>query len=145
MQQDPIAVGSQRQLFLDDLFFASRNNVSLTMHTPLLQEVALVRDRPWESRSLDCPSVLKDGGRYRLWYRADEGERGTQGEDRANVCYAESSDGIHWDKPSLGLVEWGGARETTTSSSRLRGSTEHGSRTPRSSSIRTPLTTSATR
>jgi hypothetical protein len=67
MQTDLIAVGSQRQLFLDDFFFASRNNVSLTMHTPRLQEVVLVRDRPWESRSLDCPGVLKDGGRYRMW------------------------------------------------------------------------------
>ena len=25
------------------------------------------------------------------------------------TCYAESQDGIHWDKPELGLCEWCGS------------------------------------
>ena len=30
---------------------------------------------------------------------------------RRILCYAESTDGIHWTKPDLGLVEWNGSRE----------------------------------
>ncbi len=48
-------------------------------------------------------SVIRDGGRLRMWYQA-----WPQGwdyrHDVANVAYAESLDGIHWEKPDLGVV-----------------------------------------
>jgi hypothetical protein len=106
----PIDVGNRRQLFLDDLWFDPHSGVELVMQTPRLEEVVIVRDRPWEGLGLDTPCLLKDGGRYRLWYRADEGSRAKDHEDVSWICYAESNDCIHWDKPNLGLYEHGGSR-----------------------------------
>lgn len=45
-------------------------------------------------------SVLKDGDTYHMWYKPGHG-----------ICYATSKDGIHWDKPALGLVEYKGSRQ----------------------------------
>ena len=61
----------------------------------------LAPERPWES-SLAYPSVLRDPetGRWRMWYGNGHGE----------VCLAESDDGAHWERPALGLVEFGGSR-----------------------------------
>ena len=115
MPQGPISVGSQRQLFFDDFWFDAQEKVKLTLHPPKLEEVVLESDQPWETGP-DCggvyySSILLDGDRYRMWYCACEGDaiynRG--GIDR--VCYAESSDGIHWEKPDLGFVAWKGAGE----------------------------------
>jgi hypothetical protein len=95
---NPIDVGTRRQLFLDDLWFDPQSGLELVMQTPRLEEVLVVRDRPWEGLSLDTPCLLKDGGRYRLWYRADEGSRERPAEDASWICYAESNDCIHWNK-----------------------------------------------
>jgi hypothetical protein len=49
-------------------------------------------------------SVLRDGGKLRMWYYAvprGQGER----VDAAFVAHAESEDGLTWTKPALGLVE----------------------------------------
>ena len=59
----------------------------------------LVQDRPWEVR-LDnsYPNVAYDGGsrRYELFYS----NGGLQ-----VLEYANSSDGIHWRKPKLGIFD----------------------------------------
>lgn len=47
-------------------------------------------------------SVLAVDGEYRMWY----GGAGTDNIRR--VCYAASKDGIEWDKPKLGILEYGG-------------------------------------
>merc|ERR1711977_661974 len=58
---------------------------------PILQ-----RDRPWEDMAFGrYPSVAHDGTKFRMWYRAwFDG-----------VAYAESQDGIHWQKPELGIYD----------------------------------------
>ena len=49
--------------------------------------------------------VIHDGGVYRMFYRGwSEGGSGV-------LCYAESRDGVRWEKPNLRLVEVGGTRE----------------------------------
>ncbi len=94
-------VGDRRQLFLDDRFFASVSNVSLRVHPPRkTAERTLVADRPWEGDGIGVyASVLWHQGVYHLWYPAG-----------GVICYARSTDGIHWDKPNLGLVEFNGSR-----------------------------------
>ena len=51
-------------------------------------------------------SVLQDGGRYRMWYQA--WPKNWSGSDSAWVGYAESDDGLTWQKPSLKLVDHDG-------------------------------------
>jgi hypothetical protein len=52
-------------------------------------------------------TVLNDGGRLRMWYQA--WPRNWRGGNADYVGYAESDDVIEWEKPKLGLVDFGGA------------------------------------
>ena len=70
-------------------------------------------------------TVMREGDIFRLWYLAYEWDppagvelpvTGTA-EDaglfwehtRGRLCYAESADGVHWERPNLGLVEYRGS------------------------------------
>ena len=99
-----VDVGDDRQLLFDDFFFERQDNLTFTLHPPRPGEVVLRADRPWEGGCLHYSCVLLDQGRYRMWYRADEGEHQW-------TCYAESRDGINWEKPSLGIVQWHGSTD----------------------------------
>jgi hypothetical protein len=50
-------------------------------------------------------TVLKIDGQYRMWYT------GRDAEGRRQVCYAISADGLKWQKPKLGLVEYDGSTQ----------------------------------
>ena len=104
--QKPIDIASTRQLFIDELFFDQQDNVKLTMHVPQVREVVLVTDKPWEdSIGPRYASVLRDRDVFKMWYRADTGH------EHYVTCYAESNDGVHWEKPDLGLVDCRGSRD----------------------------------
>ena len=106
----PINVGSQRQLFIDDTWFDSRQGVELKMHQPTVREVAIPNDRPWELGGMHYSTVLRDGDRFKMWYRSDPGVDSNR--DIVSLsCYAESDDGVVWEKPSLGLLEVYGSTE----------------------------------
>ena len=60
--------------------------------------------KPWEASGVMPAQMYREGGRYRLWYMSGDGMD-------HNLCYAESTDGVAWGKPSLGLVEWEGSRD----------------------------------
>ena len=93
-------IGSDRQLFLDDTLVDRMEGLALRQHEPALREVALRLDRPWEGEVSWCPVVLKDDGRYRMWYRSE-----TAGEPKHSfTAYAESTDGIEWHRPNLGIA-----------------------------------------
>ncbi|MCK5380771.1 MAG: hypothetical protein KAJ81_04820, partial [Candidatus Latescibacteria bacterium] len=54
-------------------------------------------------------SVLRDGGRFRMWYQA--WPRDWDATDSVGVGYAESDDGITWARPKLSLIECAGSCE----------------------------------
>lgn len=109
-----IDVGSSKQLFVDDLFIESSQGVELMMNAPHPDpEPVLTADAPWEVESAISlgiySSVLKDDdGRIRIWYHARGGRDAPQNE-QAHVGYAESTDGIHFTKPLLNLVDSDGS------------------------------------
>ena len=83
----------------------------------------LQSERPWEKAGAGPLSVIQEGSRYRLWYGcswtvrdravvAPDGrlKLGSEG-GGSGVCYAESSDGFNWERPSLGIVEFEGSRD----------------------------------
>lgn len=91
-------------------------------HTPVL-----VADQPWEGLIGGYGTVIKEGDRFRMWYHAF---RMTHPVDAAVphtyegqkkffskypylqfICYAESVDGVDWQKPDLGLYEYEGSRK----------------------------------
>lgn len=60
-------------------------------------------EEAWDAAGLGAAGVVKDRGLFRMWYggyvrRLQQGRTG----------YAESRDGIHWVKPTLGLLPFAG-------------------------------------
>ena len=101
---DPIALAGNRQLFIDDLIIEEMNGVTRTLNQPTKYQgnPVLWPTKPWEGRRLDLyASPLYDAaeGLFKVWYVCKS--RGY------TVNYATSKDGILWDKPILGNLEWG--------------------------------------
>ncbi|MFP6770217.1 MAG: hypothetical protein VB859_18725, partial [Planctomycetaceae bacterium] len=108
----PRAVGTRPQLLLDSRVVDATKNIRMTMHSPRRDgRVLLTNDRPWENRDSSLvavySSILRDQGKFRIWY--DLGDRKER--SRRVVAYAESTDGIHFTKPLLGLVDYGGTKQ----------------------------------
>lgn len=68
----------------------------------------IVADKPWESMSNGWGTLRIEDGRWRLWYEAWDDQYKDDFDGR--LCYAESADGVKWDKPDLGLVEFRGSK-----------------------------------
>ena len=126
-----------KHLLLDSRVIKSTENAKLTLGTvkkhpanPLFGE-----DKPWEPRFDNLyPNVIYDeeDELYKCWYnpfivfRAHtliprdsrkymdlaKTEDAIEGECREmGLCYAVSKDGIHWEKPELGIVEFDGSKK----------------------------------
>ena len=81
--------------------------VSLRVQQAEKSEVFIRAEHPWEEGSVSPSCVVEDGGLLKLWYHscgADEG-------DLTYMAYAESTDGFEWQRPELGLQEYGGSRK----------------------------------
>jgi hypothetical protein len=100
-------VSSDTFLAIDDTVFESVDKMSLSLAVARKHPSnPLLTNRPegpdaWRA---GFPWVLLDGGRFRMWYLA----RDAAGD--FFTCYAESSDGIEWTRPALGLVEHRGSK-----------------------------------
>ncbi len=109
---EPIVVDDRKQLFVDNLFLERSDGVALRVRpADKTGERTLEPDKPWESASINWFSVVEDGEKYRMWYEAYDVE-GWPTTDDTSFCYAESADGIHWEKPDLGLFPSHGVAQT---------------------------------
>ncbi len=108
---DPIRVENHLELFVDDKMIESKQEIKSVLHRPKPAEVVLVTDQPWEGNTCAYYTLFQDGERYRMYYRGShyDTDRKTATHEEV-VCYAESSDGIHWEKPNLGLFEFQGSK-----------------------------------
>ncbi|HNT36029.1 MAG TPA: hypothetical protein PKH07_13660 [bacterium] len=91
-----------RRLFLDAMVVEESQGVKRVFHKA--QKYAgnpiMVKDHPWEGVGPNTCAVIQEEGKFRMWYY------GTYG---GKSCYAESTDGIQWTKPNLGLIEYEGS------------------------------------
>lgn len=71
------------------------------------------RAKPWEV-AIGWNSSYRDAetGTYKLWYQAYSGKLARERTKACVVCYAESSDGVHWTRPSLNLFSYSGIKDT---------------------------------
>ena len=105
------AIGDNLQLFLDSSLIDERRNAEIKRHAPTQREVVITHDEPWEGNVSCYHVVFRDGDRYRMYYRGAHVDDATGKQTNPDVtCYAESSDGIHWTKPTLELYEHKGNR-----------------------------------
>ncbi len=105
-------IGSRLESFVDDFLIERMKGVNLTLHRPICREVVIIHDKPWEGNTSGYHTIFKDGDLYRMYYRGWNHDNKTQKQlHKAMVCYAESSDGMHWKRPNLGLVEFEGSKD----------------------------------
>ena len=112
---EPIDIGSRRELMIDDYLIDSMSDsLRLQMHKPVRRNVAMVTDAPWEGNACAYSSLLHDGEKFRMYYTTNHyvNRKGRIEEPHGrHLCYAESTDGIHFTKPKLGLVEFDGSKQ----------------------------------
>ncbi len=109
----PIDIGNQKQLFVDQMFIESSKGVALTFNPPYTPtENVVPQDKPWERvRVGGYSTVLEHGGLYHMWYTAYGGDGPVSEKIGPRLeCYAFSTDGVRWEKPELGLVEYNGSK-----------------------------------
>ncbi|KAB6279694.1 glycoside hydrolase family protein, partial [Bacteroides xylanisolvens] len=106
-----ISVG--RQLFVDN-FLIESTNLKRTFYYPEYYSgnPILTPEQDWEktgTKGAAFAAPFSDGvwydekeGKYKMWYMAGGGSYATSG--AGVTCYAESTDGIHWTKPTLSVV-----------------------------------------
>lgn len=102
-------IGTRLELFLDRRMIESMSGTDLVLHEPRPAGRAIAFDLPWEGKYSAYPTILHGSNGYQLYYRG-EAEAGPDGNSAEVTCYAESTDGLHWTKPNLGLFEVGGTR-----------------------------------
>ncbi|MCA9450532.1 MAG: hypothetical protein KC931_25650, partial [Candidatus Omnitrophica bacterium] len=79
--------------------------IEIKAHPAERRGPVLDRSEPWEKMGIRVSSLLQEDGKYRMWGTS-------QSEDGTDYgCYFESTDGLHWGRPNLGLVEVEGSRE----------------------------------
>ena len=124
-------IGVERRfLLLDSRIVSTTTNMDLTIGSPEKHSAnpLFVEDQPWERR-LDnfYGNIIFDVDEevYKCWYspfivansskgmslqeRLDEPYKGHKDQEMG-ICYAVSKDGINWEKPKLGLVDYHGSK-----------------------------------
>ncbi|WP_236974178.1 hypothetical protein [Membranihabitans maritimus] len=109
----PVNIGSQLELFIDDFIIEDlKNGAKVKLHHPVPREIVMVHDEPWEGSGSGYHSVFKDGDLYRMYYKSWQHRNSS---DLSNFhplycAYAESKDGVNWNKPNLSLYEFNGSK-----------------------------------
>ena len=109
---------------MDDFLIERMSGVELKLHRPRSAGKVLTYDAPWEGNTSFYTNIIKDGDRLRMYFRGSNnsayvdkgllkpGEK--QVEDHPfTIAYAESRDGIVWERPSLGLWEFQGSKDNS--------------------------------
>jgi hypothetical protein len=111
---EPIAIGTVPQLLVDDWIVDNhfgikykRDDVTRKFHAPQKHPL-----NPLIANDGGYPCVHFDAehNRYQMWYqvhRFDQTEDLKAAKSQYAVAYAESKDGLHWEKPVLNLYSWG--------------------------------------
>ncbi len=103
--QPPVDIGTRRELFVDRFLVESlEGDAARRLHHPVPREVVHEYTAPWEGPTSAYVTILRDGDVVRLYLRGS-GHEGTH----EVTCMAESTDGIQFTRPELGLFEFEGS------------------------------------
>ncbi len=104
----PVRIDAAHQLFVDDYLIAAAEKLKRTVHQAVKHpdNPIVVGDKAWEGAGPVFPIVRRDAnsGRFRMWYSGAGSYTLPSGVSvRFPTLYAESDDGVQWEKPALGL------------------------------------------
>jgi hypothetical protein len=100
----------------DDRAFPFQNHVQCQL-IPARNPKLVLAHGPEDSHDevlLYYGTVIRIGDTFHMWYNGNQGPRQNDVNiERVNcrICYATSKDGVNWDKPELGLVEYKGSKK----------------------------------
>ena len=109
----PVVLDQRVQLFIDDVLIERTERVWRTLdRVRRVPENPLIKsDRSWEGYLILQPgSVIYDpiGQQFQMWYNTMP--KTTNSDIEEFLMYATSKDGLHWEKPELGLFEFRGSK-----------------------------------
>ena len=119
-----IEIGSTKQLFIDDYLIESLTDTKQVLNpAQKVDDNPVLRpERPWEGNGVRHGGALSRGtffdreeGIFKMFYETmDTRPRMVDGqleavEGETHACLAVSEDGINWDRPDLGMVEYDGS------------------------------------
>lgn len=104
-----IDLANRREPFVDRHLIGRLDGCEHRLHAPQPAGTVLRFDAPWEGRFTGYGTVIQDGARFRLYYRGNP-TAGADGSNTEVTCCAESTNGLVWTKPLLGLFEVHGTR-----------------------------------
>ena len=103
-----VNIGTDRHLFIDHLLVDHSRTLDVTrvMNPPRIIRRIMKREHPWEMGSVGLyASVLDDNGACRMYFMG-------QGDNLSLVLsLITSEDGLNWERPNLGLVDYNGSKE----------------------------------
>jgi len=125
---ESVVIGSAKQLLIDDHVISKRVGVSRVFN-PAEKSLAnpIMRgEKPWEGKTIYVGSVLFDEEEqiFKMWYwvlnmsyivppkpfsQYENLMKAAQYKESFSLCYATSRDGLKWDRPNLGLVDFKGS------------------------------------
>ena len=96
-----LAIGKQKQLFVDNYIIDQMNDVCQVLNPASKYAGNPVLRQPWEGIQFDVGSVIYDDEEdlFKIW-----------GYMPAHRCYMTSEDGIDWQRPELGIVDFQGSK-----------------------------------
>ena len=103
---EPIPLGPGPHLFIDDFLIVQGTNLTRTTHQPRkLGQPIIGKAEDWHQKPNMYLKVLYDPEKplFRMWYNVG----GSMG---MAFAYAESGDGVMWQRPNLGILGIGGSR-----------------------------------
>lgn len=83
---------------------------ALRLGQPVAREVILKSEKPWEGRAFFISSIYEINGVQHMLYRGQNVATGTEDASAVYLCLATSKDGIQWERPDIGLVDFQGSK-----------------------------------
>jgi hypothetical protein len=106
---EPVDIGSRRELFVDRFLIERMEHTALRLHEPIPGGIAIKIDKPWEGPANGPRAVFRHDDRLLIYYRAMTVNKG---DVSGRTCVAISRDGVTWTKPNLGLAAYGEHQDT---------------------------------
>ncbi|MEN8251826.1 MAG: hypothetical protein ABFS32_23095, partial [Bacteroidota bacterium] len=106
---ETLAIGNRLEPFVDDYLIHKLIDTKLVLHNPQYQGKVLPFDKPWEGALSAYVTIIKNNNKYQAFYRGLP-VAAPDDTDLSVTCYAESEDGIVWNKPDLGIYEINGTK-----------------------------------
>lgn len=94
-----------RLLFFDLRYIDSLENAKLVLNPPEKRGPCLLIEKDWELGLVRGSSIVFWEGQWRLYYTLK-----TDDERHRVMAFAVSSDGVTWERPDLGAVEFAGSK-----------------------------------